>query len=212
VGCCTFTSTAADLPEGSVPIGRPISNTRLTVVSPDDWTVPAGPGEVGELLIAGDCLARGYLGAPAATAARFLPDPFGPAGARTYRTGDLARCTPAGQLVYCGRADGQVKINGHRVELAEIAAAARAHRDVQQAAATMEGTVLVVYVIPREPARLPTVASLFDELTRRLPRHMLPRRATWLTTLPLTVNGKVATAALGRARPLRRDDLAGRFR
>ena len=113
-----------------MPIGRALPNHRVHIVDARLREVPAG--EVGELVICGAGLARGYLGRAGATAERFVPDPFSAApGARLYRTGDLVRLRPDGELAYLGRADGQVKVRGQRIELGEVAGVLRPHPGVR---------------------------------------------------------------------------------
>ncbi|MEB0223174.1 non-ribosomal peptide synthase/polyketide synthase [Pseudomonas sp. 10S4] len=180
-------------------LGRPIANTALYIV--DDHFAPNPAGLIGELLIGGDGLARGYHGRAAMTAERFLPDPFGK-GARLYRTGDLARHRIDGMVEYLGRVDHQVKIRGFRIELGEIEACLLAHELIREAVVVPQegpgGTQLVVYVIPAtEPA---SDAALRDELKSHLapmlPDYMIPAHWLVLERFPLTPNGKLDRKAL----------------
>lgn len=154
VGCCVYETPKGRRISGSVPIGRPIANTRAFVL--DRLMQPVPVGAQGELCLAGDGLARGYLHRPDLTAERFFPDPFSQqAGARLYRTGDLARWLPDGTLEFLGRLDRQVKIRGFRVELEEVEAALAGHPSVRDCATLMQegargGKRLVAYVVPRE--------------------------------------------------------------
>ncbi|PYQ92641.1 MAG: hypothetical protein DMG02_00610, partial [Acidobacteria bacterium] len=149
VGCCIHEIHDASL-SGTIPIGHPTPGTRLYVLDERLSTVPAGV--LGELYIAGDQVARGYVNNSQQTGARFVPDIAGPPGARMYRTGDLARWMSDGQLEYVGRDDHQVKIRGHRVELGEVEAALVAEPAIAEAVAVMqpgsspETASLVAYV------------------------------------------------------------------
>ncbi|MDQ0603851.1 amino acid adenylation domain-containing protein/non-ribosomal peptide synthase protein (TIGR01720 family) [Streptomyces canus] len=190
--CADGTRTAA----GSVPIGRPVWNTRTLVL--DATLRPVPPGVPGELYLGGTQLARGYLGRPVLTAGRFVADPYGPPGARLYRTGDLVRWTAQGALEFLGRSDDQVKIRGVRVEPGETEAAVAALPGVSQAAVTVRGTDeprLVAYAVPRPGAHLEPL-RVRQDLKTTLPEHLLPTAVVILDELPLTPNGKLDRAAL----------------
>ena len=197
----TTYSTIAQVEKGSaeaVTIGRPINNTFAYLLDRHGRLVPEGI--VGELYLGGAGLARGYLGRPALTAERFVPDAFsGEPGARLYRTGDLARWLPSGELEFLGRADHQVKVRGFRIELKEIEELMRQHPAVQEAvvvAREFEGDkLLVCYAVPRA-ASAPSTAELRRHLKERLPEYMIPSRFVLLAELPLTRNGKVDRKAL----------------
>ncbi|MEI5101936.1 amino acid adenylation domain-containing protein [Streptomyces sp. PmtG] len=181
------------------PIGTGIPDLRVYVL--DDDLAPAPPGAIGEMYVAGDGLARGYLGLPALTATRFPPDPFGPPGSRMYRTGDRARWRPDGTLEYLGRADTQVKIRGYRIEPGEIEAALHAHPGVGAATVGVHedtsGTRrLVAHVVGAGEDGAPPAAELRAHLERLLPAHMVPAAYVPLAALPLTANGKLDRRAL----------------
>jgi len=186
-------------PAGRVPIGRPIWNTRTYVV--DTATEPAPRGAVGELYVAGAGLARGYMGNPAATAERFVPDPFaGAPGERMYRTGDRARWTARGELEYRGRTDQQVKVRGFRIELGEIEATLRTHPAVREAVAAVRSDArddrrIVAYVTAREGEAI-SAAELRAHVGARLPEYMVPSAVVTLESLPLTPSGKTDRLAL----------------
>ncbi|MGI5281967.1 amino acid adenylation domain-containing protein [Nonomuraea polychroma] len=176
--------------ERLVPIGRPVANTRLEVLGADGQRVPVGTP--GELCLGGVQLARGYVNRPELTAERFVPDPYGPPGARLYRTGDVARWLPTGEVQYLGRTDFQVKIRGQRVELGEIEALLAADPAVRAAVVVLRGERLVGYVVPQSD----DLPDLAPALRRRLPDHMVPAAWVRMDALPVTANGKLDRAAL----------------
>ena len=186
-----------------LPIGRPFANTEILLLDRRLWPQPVAVpvGAEGEIAIAGDGLARGYLGRPALSAARFVPHPSSPTpGARLYRTGDLARWLPDGNLEFLGRADSQVKIRGFRIELGEIEAALRTHPEVREAVVvarrrTPEDRRLVAYLVSGAP-QPPTASQLRAFLGERLPTYMVPAVFALLDALPIGPTGKVNLAAL----------------
>ncbi|MEU6776075.1 non-ribosomal peptide synthase/polyketide synthase [Streptomyces sp. NPDC046759] len=191
-----FVCDPAD-PDRDPPIGRPLGGARAYVLDGRMRPVPAGAP--GELFLAGTGVARGYLHRPGLTAARFLPDPFGPPGTRMYRTGDLVRWTADGDLVYLGRGDDQVKVRGFRIELGEVEAALARHPGVAAAAAAVAEQDghrrLVGYAVPRGTA-LPDPAELRAFLARTLPDHLVPALVMPLEQLPLGATGKLDRRAL----------------
>jgi amino acid adenylation domain-containing protein len=195
--CCHVLDEAAP-DAGSIPIGRPVSNTSVYVLDARQSPVPVGVP--GELYAGGAGLALGYLGQPALTAERFVPNPFGPG--RLYRTGDRVRWRPDGTLEFLGRLDRQVKIRGFRVEPAEVESAMLRCADVREAVVvrrTTEGRLdLVAYVVPSiEADDRETLASrVRDELRGLLPDFMIPAAIVVVDALPVTASGKVDRAAL----------------
>ena len=204
---CCHPVAAEDL-GSSVPLGRPISNTRVYVL--DRNLAPVPVGVAGELCAGGDGLARGYLDRPAWTAERFVPDPFGgfrgEAGDRLYRTGDLSRYLPDGRIEFLGRIDTQVKIRGFRIEPEEIETEIARHAGVREAAVVArpgrDGQRLVAYFVPASGWE---GGSLRDELRtqlrQRLPEPMIPSAFLEMPYLPLTTNGKLDRAALPEPDP-----------
>ncbi|MBD2958334.1 non-ribosomal peptide synthetase [Burkholderia pseudomallei] len=191
------TAWACDAEEGgaSVPIGRPIANTRIYVLDGHGQPVPRGVA--GELYIGGVQVARGYLNRPELTRERFVDDPF-VAGGRLYKTGDLARWRTDGSLEYLGRNDFQVKIRGFRIELGEIEA------QLAKVAGVRETVVLARDSgSPAGEKRLVAyytgnadVAALREQATRHLPAYMVPSAYVRLDAWPLTPNGKLDRRAL----------------
>jgi len=184
-------------PRRTVPIGRPVVNTRTYVLNSLGELAP--PGVAGELYLGGVQVGRGYLARPGLTAERFVPDPFAGAGARMYRTGDRARWLADGALDYLGRADQQIKIRGFRVEPGEIEAALREHAGVREAVVTarrvaLGDTRLVAYLVAAGDPVPP--AELRDHLAARLPTYMVPSVFVALDAFPLTPSGKIGRRLL----------------
>ncbi|WP_409492831.1 amino acid adenylation domain-containing protein [Amycolatopsis sp. cmx-11-12] len=195
--------TSADLSAPVSPVGGPFPGRRIHLL--DDRLRPVPPGVRGELYIAGAGLARGYLGRPGLTAARFVADPFGRPGSRLYRSGDLARTRADGTLDYLGRSDQQVKIRGFRVEPGEVESALARLDGVRAAVVTARPDE---YGAPRLLAYLTGVRRPVGEVRARLrkdlPDHLVPSVFVWLDEFPLTANGKVDLARLpepDRTRP-----------
>ncbi|WP_166802879.1 non-ribosomal peptide synthetase [Streptomyces sp. ICN441] len=178
-------------------LGRAVPGTRAYAL--DEHLNPVPAGVPGELYLAGDSLARGYLGRSALTAERFVADPFAPEpGARMYRTGDLVRRTRDGLIEYLGRTDDQVKIRGFRIEPGEIEHVLTRHPRVLAATVTAyedgpAGPRLVAHIVPAGPLDL---AELHAFAAESLPGHMLPAAVVTLDALPLTAGGKVDRRAL----------------
>ncbi|MGW6547868.1 amino acid adenylation domain-containing protein [Streptomyces massasporeus] len=197
--CTTFT-TLHTLPPGRqvpgtrVPIGTGVGGVFVRLLGPD--LAEVAEGAAGEIHVAGEQVARGYLGMPGRTAERFVADPYGPPGSRMYRTGDLAVRGPGGVLEYLSRDDDQVKIRGHRVEPGEVRAALAACPGVAQAVVVFRDGRLVGYAVPRRSATGTTGEGLRERLRRALPEYMVPAAVVLLDALPLTVNGKVDHRAL----------------
>jgi amino acid adenylation domain-containing protein len=179
----------------TIPIGRPIANAQVYVLDTQGEPVPVGVA--GELYIAGEGVAAGYIDQPARTEERFLPDRFSSdASAKMYRTGDLVRYLPGGEIEFLGRVDDQVKIRGFRIELGEIESVLLQHSSVKQAA---------VLAVPNERGDKSLVAYVVgsassDELRGylrgQLPDYMMPSAIVEMPKFPLNANGKIDRQAL----------------
>jgi amino acid adenylation domain-containing protein/thioester reductase-like protein len=186
-------------PDACVSLGRPIDNTAIYLLDADGAQVAVGAP--GELYIGGAGVARGYLGQPALTAERFVPDPFAGSGARMYRTGDLARVADTGELELIGRGDQQVKIRGHRVELGEIEATICQEASVARCAVAFDASApgtgrLIAYVVRAPGHARVDVGALRRRCAAGLPAVMMPECVVELEQFPLTPNGKLDRRAL----------------
>ncbi|NJM45641.1 MAG: amino acid adenylation domain-containing protein [Alkalinema sp. RU_4_3] len=183
--------------ESSTPVGKPLANTQLYVL--DDQMQPLPVGHVGELLIAGDGVARGYLNREAISKERFIANPFRP-GERMYRTGDLARFRPDGQLDFLGRMDHQVKVRGYRIELGEIESGLVKQPGVRAAVVMARedspGDQRLVGYVTLETGATVTMADLRRSLKQILPDYMVPQVVMAVDRFPLSPNGKVDRKAL----------------
>ncbi|CAN5599062.1 hypothetical protein BH11BAC2_BH11BAC2_06210 [soil metagenome] len=179
------------------PIGKEISNVELYILN--DSLQPVENGQEGELFIAGDCLADGYLQREDLTAERFISNPFH-TGKQMYRTGDLAKRLPDGNIIYLGRIDGQVKVRGYRIELGEIEIVLGRFPGAAQVAVTVREDKpgqkkLVAYFVSNENQTLP-VKDLRSFLQHQLPDYMMPSAFVKMDQLPRTPSGKIDRKSL----------------
>jgi amino acid adenylation domain-containing protein len=193
----TATMAAPYRASSTVPVGHPMDGVELYVL--DQGLRPLAAGQVGEVYIGGDRLARGYLGRPGLTSERFVANPFGRPGTRMYRTGDLARWTADGMVDFVGRADDQVKIRGFRVELAEVESVLAECPGISEAVVVarpdgLGDQTLVGFVVGGPEAA--DEAALREHAGKVLPDYMIPSAFVVLDSLPLTPNGKVDRRAL----------------
>ncbi|MEK5097378.1 amino acid adenylation domain-containing protein [Bacillus sp. FSL W8-0848] len=185
------TSFTIDKPYQNIPIGKPISNVKAYILNQDNQLSPLG--SAGELCLAGEGLARGYLHRPELTAEKFVPNPFAPEE-RMYRTGDLAKILPDGNIQFLGRVDQQIKIRGYRIEPGEIENRLLKYEDIDEAAviAREDGghdSYLCAYVVTAKNEI--TSEEMRRFLKKDLPDYMIPAHFIKLEQLPLTVNGKL---------------------
>jgi amino acid adenylation domain-containing protein len=195
VGCMTHKYDQSVDQRAQVPIGRPAANTEIYLL--DDRRQPVAENVIGELYIAGACLADGYLNRDELTKERFIDNPFRP-GSGMYRTGDLARWTASGALEFLGRKDEQVKFHGYRIELNEIRSALNRHPQVRDGAVLVQKdrngqSVLMAYYVSRHEL---DVAKLREFLAESLIEETIPNLFVHLKRIPLTLNGKINHAGL----------------
>ncbi|MEI8703607.1 non-ribosomal peptide synthetase [Pseudoalteromonas sp. B62] len=193
--CCHVINRDID-PAQSLPIGRPIADTLVYVLSEQGQPVPVGA--VGELHIGGDAVSRGYLNQAALTREKFIVNPFNDdAAARLYKTGDLVRWLPQGVIEYIGRIDSQIKLRGFRIELGEIEQHLSSCTDVKDAVVTYhqgnshQDSYLVGYVLTEASNEGVQASQLRAQLQARLPEYMVPSVFMNMDKMPLTSNGKV---------------------
>nr|WTB09063.1 amino acid adenylation domain-containing protein [Streptomyces antimycoticus] len=183
----------------TIPIGRPIENTSMYILDDDLQPIPAGAE--GEIFIGGVCCARGYLGRPALSSEKFLPDPYAAEpGARMYRTGDRATWDDLGNAVFLGRSDRQLKIRGYRVEPGEVESALRRHPGIRDAAVVGDTSgpdaplVLKAYLIVDQAVP----DGLVEWMADHVPDYAVPRHYAAVDSIPLDANGKVDRSALAQ--------------
>ena len=192
---CTVDVTYYDcVPEDSdpVPIGKPIYNTQMYVV--DKYMKPVPVGVTGELCIAGINVGQGYLNNPDLTAEKFVDNPFGIG--KIYKTGDLAYWREDGNIIFCGRIDGQIKLNGQRIEIGEIESVVSAIAEVESIAVTIrkigQKDVLVAFYAGKQNAE----AKIKNHCREKLPKYMVPTFIVQLDAMPLNRSGKLDRRAL----------------
>src|SRR5205085_8042765 len=198
VGVLTWEFTETAHAGATLPLGRPLQNTRAYVLDANWLPVPIGVP--GELYIGGGNVTRGYLNQPDLTAERFVPDPFSrEPGDRLYKTGDMVRFLSEDTIEFLGRKDQQIKIRGYRIEPGEIEVQLELHPDVREAIVIAREDWpgekrLVAYVAAAAPSL--QVSDLRSHLGDRLPEYMAPSSFVLLSALPRTPNGKIDRQAL----------------
>ena len=210
VGCSWYEFNTFDAPlaSESIPIGKLISNTQMYLLDENQMLIPEG--EVGEIYIGGNGIARGYFNREELNSEKFLPNPF-VTNSRMYRTGDLGKILPDGNLQYFGRIDEQVKINGHRIELGEIEAALITIPQIKLASVILSKLDnaeprLVAYLKPKDDNdKHPNVR---EELSKIVPSFMIPSIFMWVDDFPLTTNGKIDKKNLPAPEYVRQDSEA----
>ncbi|PPS32334.1 hypothetical protein BVY10_07940 [Pseudomonas amygdali pv. morsprunorum] len=187
--------------QGPLPLGKALGDSRVCIV--DNLGRLAPVGVVAEICVGGLGVARGYFDRPALTAARFVPDPFGPPGSRLYRTGDLGRQTRTGAIEYISRSDTQIKLRGYRIEPAEVESALRSVNGVLDAKVVCDKERLIAYVIC-DDAVSPSSDVLRARLSGLIPLYMVPSIFVPLVQWPVNTHGKVDLSALPSPSTLKR--------
>jgi myxalamid-type nonribosomal peptide synthetase MxaA len=181
--------TNANNSASNVSIGRPIANVRIYLL--DSFYNPVPIGVAGEIYLAGNGIARGYLHRPDLTAEKFIPDPFSQTGQRLYKTGDLAKYRADGCIEFLGRIDHQVKLRGFRIELGEVEARLLELSAIQETVVLAREQQLIAYIVGTA-----SEDTLRTHLKTALPDYMVPTTFIFLDSLPLTANGKLNRDAL----------------
>jgi acyl-coenzyme A synthetase/AMP-(fatty) acid ligase/thioesterase domain-containing protein/acyl carrier protein len=198
---CNVLNHDATLHGNRVPLGRPAVGMNVQLL--DDAGQAVQPGEIGRIVVTSRYLAEGYWRDPQTTAARFGIDP-NDSGVRSFDTGDLGRFDELGQLEHCGRADGRLKIRGHRVDPAVVERALTSIDGIHEAAvvaiedAATEQSQLVAYIVSAEAADAPADRDVRTALRERLPDYMIPSRLVRLGALPRTAGGKIDRRGLSQ--------------
>ncbi|MGL5675519.1 MAG: amino acid adenylation domain-containing protein, partial [Cellulosilyticaceae bacterium] len=193
VGCMLYKYDESCDKGYAVPIGKPADNTSIYLL--DKWLQPVPRFVKGEMYIAGEGLAKGYLGREDLTADRFVADPF--KGGRMYKTGDIALRDEMNNIIFCGRVDHQVKIRGHRIEVGEIEDKMMKYLPIQQVVVKVleesNEKYLCAYYVAKESL---TVASFRKALKPHLPEYMIPMCYQKIDSIPMTINGKIDACKL----------------
>ena len=188
----------SDTPPRSIPIGRPLANTRVYILDEQLRPVPAGAG--GEIHLEGIGLARGYLNAPELTAQKFIANPFGESGSRLYKTGDLGRWNAEDEIEYLGRTDQQVKLRGFRIDLGEIESTLRRCKGVGECVVLIQelapGNKRLIACVAPAASGEPQTSELRAALHTHLPAYAVPSALVFVDSIPLTPNGKLDREAL----------------
>ncbi|SKA06553.1 Phosphopantetheine attachment site [Chitinophaga eiseniae] len=186
----TFYKIPRQYTDNNVLIGRPIQNTQIYISSAGGWLCPIGV--IGEICTSGDGVSRGYINKPALTAEKFVSSPFKKDHV-LYKTGDLGRWLPDGNIEIFGRKDDQIKIRGHRIEVAEIQQSLLQYEGIDEVVLLLQGEnehdkVLTAYIVSKQQF---SVSSIRSYLEKRIPRYMIPSHYIQLDKIPLLPNGKI---------------------